>query len=273
MKRFFFALSVLVLCALSAGQARGQRVDVGHFQRVLILPDTSGSLDTREYEGVMAVLIEGIPNLVRAIGAEEVGLLPWATSADALRSAVWVSVPRRPVLSPLAVQLTEGETIFRGAQELRLKQEADRREARAAEGELEDRRKLAEDLSPLIVRLRSVRQGRAACTDVWGIMERCGRERSGTLCLLVTDGENDCPSGGGRLGRLPAGSQLVVILTPTHRPATATDMDARVRWFREVAPWACVVFSFQVAGGIEQWIAPAQAQSRSGVAERQPGRR
>jgi len=276
MKRFSFPSLVVVFCALSAGEGRAQRVDpvrLGEFQRVLILPDTSGSLDEREYDGVVAALREGIPNLVRVVGAEEIGLLPWASSMDALRSASWFSVPRRHAETPVAVQFTEGESIFRGAHELRLKRETELREARVAEVEQENRRSLEEALSPFLVRLGNVRQGRAACTDVWGMLERCGREQPGTLCLLVTDGEGDCPSGGGRLGGLPAGSELVVILTPTRRAATASDMDARVRWFHEVAPWACIVFSFQVAGGIDQWLAPAQAKNHSGMAERQPGLR
>lgn len=257
-------LAVLVLALLLAGLAPGSATGQGseaswpHFQRILVLPDTSGSLDPAEYVTVVASLGDQLAELAIDLGAREVGLLPWAGSSDVLKSARRVRLPARPVIPPTVVQFTEGESIFKGPQALCRERVASLTAARQAAADSCFRGQVQVALESLRSGLVGSSQGHSAETDVTGAFARCSHEPAGTLCLVITDARQEGAAALTRVVEPRIGNCTVVLLVPSreHGADTAISIEARTQWLHEVAPWAQVLQSFALTTAPEEWLLP-----------------
>lgn len=262
----------LLLGTLSQSSLAGQGVEASwpHFSRILVLPDTSGSLDATEYAAVVSSLGGQLVDLAIDLGARDVGLLPWAGSGDVLRSAHWVRLPARPVIAPTVVQFTEGESVFRGPQEQRKAREARLTATRSTAADSCFRLKVQTAVEPLCSRLAGSSQGHSAETDVTGALGRCRHEPAGTLCLLITDARQEGVEAPARVAEPRAGNCTIVILVPTreHGMDSAASVGARTQWLHEIAPWARVLMSFEITSAPEEWILPLlQDELRPGIAQ------
>lgn len=258
-------LGVLLWCTNDAGARDSRRFP--QFQRILVLPDTSGSLDSKEYRLAMATLHDRLPEMISSLGVQEVGFLPWAGSADALRSARWVKLPVKPAVPSVDVRFTEGESIFRVAREQReQREERSQREKRAA-AEADFNLGITRALASLDDLLTSTPQGRAVCTDVWSMLKRSQLERPRTLCVFVTDADHDCSGALVPLSSPPSSSRVVVVLVPGRTLHARDTVDQRVRWLHRVAPWASVVYSFQTNGSADAFLDTILGDSEPVVAD------
>lgn len=260
MKTFtFLGLAILFgMQGVSSVNAQGTDISRPHFPRILVLSDTSGSLDRAEYASVVSLLGTQLVELAIDVGARDVGLLPWAGSGDVLKSARWVRLPARPVIPVTVVQFTEGESIFKGPQELLKARVASLTAARTAAADSCFREQIRVALGPLRSALASSAQGNASVTDVTGALLRCSHESAGTLTLLVTDAVQE---GVEPLHRVPeprTGNCTIVVLAPTreHGGDTASSQEARTQWLHEIAPWVRVLRSFELSSTPDEWLLP-----------------
>lgn len=255
---------ILVLSFLLGTLAPGSAASEGngaawpHFQRILVLPDTSGSLDPVEYATVVSTLGSQLDELAIDLGAHEVGLLPWAGSGDVLKSARRVRLPTRPVIPPTVVQFTEGESIFKGPQALCRERLASLTAARQAAADSSFRGEMQAALEPLRCGLVGSVQGHSTETDVTGALARCSHEPSGTFCLVISDARQEGAAALTRVTEPRVGNYTVVLLVPSRELGadTAASVEARTRWLHEVAPWAQVLPSFALTMAPEEWLLP-----------------
>lgn len=254
MRRRVFVL--IALCALMGARGSVDGAEpVQGFLRVLIVPDTSGSLDPREYRMVVSLIAEQLPKLSTGVGAQEVGLLPWAGPGDALRSAEWVRLAPPPVVETVALPFSEGETLFRGARQQRERREQKAGEVRQTDAAARYLVELSTALQPLVTHLRGLCQGKADCSDVRGVLERCRQERAGTLALVITDAEETCDPHQFEVGR-SNGAVTVLILVPAKVPAPGLHCSEveRLAWLRKVAPGVIAVPSFRITSDPTDWL-------------------
>jgi hypothetical protein len=275
MNRFGAFLLVTLLGSLAPSLTGAQRPDRQHrgvFLRVLILPDTSGSLDSREYVCVIRSLADQLATLAEDTGAEEIGVLPWAGPGDALRSAHWVRLPRRPRVPAVDVHFSEGETIFRGARQHREQRERAAAETRRAEEELRWTRERTTALQPLVARLREAQQGVAACSDIHGVLQRCRRERVGTLALVITDAAETCHPELLRTSDAGGATTLLILVPPRASAGTASlSVEDRIAWIRKSAPGVTVIPSFLVSADPSEWLLEALPPPRRALVSEAAG--
>jgi hypothetical protein len=252
----------LALVHVARAQEPGLR-----FDRVLVCPDTSGSLDTREYDAILSAVQRALPDIAIAVHAREVALLPWAESLDAWRSPRSVLLPPPVEIGQCVPTLGEAERLFRPARllaESKAKAEYDSRNAAA---QTDYRHSVEETVRPLVALLGSCRSGSATCTAFSDLLARCGTETPGTLVLILTDGQEERCSEAPPppFSRPVSGVEVVVILLPGGNDdgAAGTIRHSRQSTLQREAPWTHVVPSFRISDRDLAWLTTALASPRS----------
>lgn len=267
LRRFLLAstLACLSVCGLPTS-VRAEECS-WHFDRVLICPDESGSLDAREYEAVVEALVNVLPNLLVAVDATEFSLLPWARSLDCWRSPRSVTIPVAPPVGSGAPSLGEAERLFRVA---KLRAEAKAHATQQAQATLvrsNHHQLVAQAAGPLLDELGRSRRRDAPCTAIAELLERCSAERRGTLIVLLTDGrEVPCAdsSPSSRAVLLEGATTLVVLLPSQDDDRNAPSFEERVRGMQARAPWLRFVPSFRVTDKRLDWLFDALASQPDG---------
>jgi hypothetical protein len=252
---------VLLLAMVVISAAEANQGDLLAFHepigRILICPDTSGSLDVEEYQAVVGEIADMLPALVFTLGVREIALLPWAGSFDVWRSPTCVAVlptPREVVAGP--VEMTEAGRIF---QLVRARNEARQREEDArstATASAAYRKAVGDSLAPLVRKLRGLRQARADCTDLHGLFQRLAMENSVTLAIVVSDGAQTCHVDRRENAVIKApGAATVLVLVPPSNPSTASSgPPGPAEWVESRAPWVRVVPSFRINARDWSWL-------------------
>lgn len=247
----FVGLLLVCLCGISdIGPARSSQAP--SITRGLILPDTSGSPDGREYEAAL----RGVLVLVRRLGESspltDIAVLPWATAADCRRSPVWsVELPQQEVVPEAELQLGESGRLFRLCKE----REVEKAKRLRGLHQQEQDARFQKQLEPCLIQferaLQSCRQGRANCTSVSGILRRCSEEPGSTLAIVITDGKQECGPLEG--SHLPEGARTLIILVPSRGDDEGGAVAERIESIRRVAPWAMVIPSFRLSDPAFDW--------------------
>lgn len=240
----------LVLWAFGASTSMGSlQAGPAPVTRILVCPDTSGSLDRREYQAALEGVVRMVHQLCEGGTVGQLAILPWAVPADSWKTPVWqVQIP---VLasSGKKIRLDDASRLFRPSRDRKLKVwQADREAARAAY-----RKKLDPCLSEFHEALLRCRQGRAPCTAVSAILERCSLEQVSTLVVVITDGKEECARE--TPPELPPGARTLIVLVPSRDEAVGMAREDREAHLEAIAPWALVVPSFELADPTRQWKA------------------
>lgn len=190
-------------------------------------------------------------------------LLPWADIQSCWRSpAETVAIPERPVVRENVPVRTEAD-IFALSWMRKLAQaraDAQGREREAAQAFEES---LAAALRPVRERLTALRQGKARCTDVEGILARSAMEDRSTLSIVISDGVSDCSGEKPDQPEAPGQGKVLLVLVPTSGDGgeARVSLADRRKAIRSRMPWVQVVFGFALSGGPEAWLGGHLAQA------------
>ena len=217
------------------------------------MPDTSGSLDEREYEMALAGVSSLLERLCQTGSIQELDLLPWAPASDCWRTPIAsIRLPIReevPKAPPL--ELDEASRLFRLARDQKT-QQTERRRAQEQESlDAAYREDLEQALIQFSSQLRRCNQGRSACTALGEIVRRCSLEPRSTLVILITDAKVECDQA--ERAALPAGARTLIILVPSRNDDNVREREVRLANLKRLAPWAMVIPSFRLADESLDW--------------------
>jgi hypothetical protein len=193
MRQAIFLAVVAFLCGLTNTRSSFASGSIP-IPQLIVMPDTSGSLDGREYEMALASVSSLIERLCGYGSIQELDLLPWASASDCWRTpAVRIRLPIRkevPKASPL--ELDEASRLFRLARDRKLQQVRQLRDREQSRLDEFFQLELGHALSQFKTVLTNCRQGKASCTAVGAVLRRCSRENLSTVAIVITDGKAEC---------------------------------------------------------------------------------
>lgn len=214
--------------------------------RIVVAPDTSGSLDPRECAKALQGVGVFVRQFVETRSLSQLVVLPWATSLDCRRSPLWsVTLPAQVEAPPEKLQLGDSGRLFRLCREREIEKARRYRDQRQRQLDAAYQERLEPCLLEFERALERCLQGRANCTSISGILKRCSEEVPSTLVIIVTDGKQECTPLAA--GVLTEGARTLVVLVPSRENPAADGLAARVTAIRSVAPWAAVVPSFRLS--------------------------
>jgi len=246
-------LLLVGIMSILVAKVEGQQYPSTQYDILVLMPDTSGSLDESEDTACRTYLADYLVNLVQAFHIKEVWLQPWAGSTDVWSSPqVTVKIPSIQFCSYEPRKLTSEEKIFKNAQRLAERKARRKYEADSVQAERLLLQAISDSLGRIASALTGLRQGNSHCTALSDLAYRCAEEDANVFIIIISDAEpicQDLPSETmvNKSGRAKTVLFLVPGKNDRSSPNLAKTLEARKEALRRVVPWIYVLPSYKAA--------------------------
>jgi hypothetical protein len=250
-----FILLLVTLTLIPAPARAG--VGAGQFDRILFLPDVSGSLDESEYAHALDLIAGDLPWIARAVGAASIDVVPWASSASCWRSpTLTITLPTPQTVDAVVPKRADADILYRSGWESKQAGAVEETRRHQAAADSLYFRDCAKELNSLRRLVASLTDQHDPCSALSDILGRCSGSSKRVLALLITDAVEVCAAATVPTS-LPEGAWTIAVLVPNEddQGDVGRALGERRRRLEARAPWIRVVHSFELTQGPEAWLA------------------
>lgn len=260
MERTCFSVLLLLAASLAVGAAIAYPGEHARIDRLVILPDVSGSSDMLALRTVLANFGSDLEETIIRYGIRAVEIVPWASSIDALRPAARsFALPERRV-ARFVVPDPTGPIDFPALRKERERKArvAYLRDSTAAENEY--RAAVAEVVSAIRESLSTIRIEAQDCSAVADAVVRAAAEGAGVLSFIIGDAKQECgflPSQIGPPRPDPGATVFIVVPSQADADEAGKLMEDRIQKVSIAAPWIHMVRGSRVTPYSIDWLIEA----------------